>query len=225
MTSAKRGPYAKSAGVRRNILEACVRLIDERGYHAFTMADLARAAEMSHTGVLHHYRDKTAVLTAVLDMQDARAELLMDSADEDDPLAAIVTVLRGLAAQRSSSASALAAVLAAEATRREHPAHEHFARRYERVLAFLSARLGRLAEEGRLAQPFTAERLARTVIAAVEGMQVQRSYSADVEIDTAVGELLQAAVPELGALEWRRHAPTADADLEQARATPGRRQP
>lgn len=44
-----RGPYAKSAGVRRRVLEACVDAFAQTGFYGATMKDVARRAGISYT--------------------------------------------------------------------------------------------------------------------------------------------------------------------------------
>jgi len=69
--------YAKTAAVKRGIVDACLTAFGEAGFHGVSMAELARRAEVSYTGLLHHFPRKEDLLTAVLELQDERtAEFL-----------------------------------------------------------------------------------------------------------------------------------------------------
>lgn len=125
-----RGPYVKSMKVKRGILEACVTAFGESGFYGVSMAEIARRAGISHTGLLHHFPSKELLLTSVLSMLDARAAHYLEqhsARDGDDPL----TVIRGLldtmvGRQGTLGIAELSAVLPAEATMATHPAHGHF---------------------------------------------------------------------------------------------------
>ncbi|HWS51841.1 MAG TPA: TetR family transcriptional regulator, partial [Microbacterium sp.] len=65
-----RGPYAKTAAVRRRIIEACLEVFTESGYRATTMKAVAERAGISQRGLVHHFRDKGELLAAVLEARD-----------------------------------------------------------------------------------------------------------------------------------------------------------
>lgn len=200
MTPTTRGSYAKTHAVKRGILEACITAFGESGFHGVSMAEIARRAGISHTGLVHHFPDKESILAALLTMQDARAaEYLKGDAGQshDDPLVVIRGMLHSLA-DRTPGLVELSVVLSAEAVSPAHPAHEHFRRRYEGVRSFLTRQFTALAGEGRLSAAVRPDALAAITVALVEGLQAQWLYDrTGVDIDAAITVALGAFVPEL----------------------------
>lgn len=211
MTGSQRGSYAKSIQVKRGILEACVAAFGESGFHGVSMAEIARRAGISHTGLVHHFPDKESILTALLAMQDARAAqyLVTHSAHaQDDP----VIVIRGLIdslADRTPGLVELSVVLSAEAVSPAHPGHQHFRDRYAGVRSFLSRHYAVLAAEGRLAAGVQPATLAAVTVAVIEGLQAQWLYDRSaVDIDEAITVTLGAFIPELLEERLTGRAPT-----------------
>ncbi|HJB63772.1 MAG TPA: TetR/AcrR family transcriptional regulator [Candidatus Microbacterium pullistercoris] len=195
--------YAKTAAVRRSILDACLTIFGESGFHGASMAEIARRAGISHTGLLHHFPRKEDLLMAVLQLQDERsADYLSRNAALDtdaDPL----EVLRGMAAtlierdQRIGLVE-LSAVLTGEATAPGHPAHEHFAVRYRNIRSFMSRLFTRLADEGRLSTDLPPGHLAAITIAAVDGLHTQWLFDRSaIDVDACVTSLMSSFAPEL----------------------------
>lgn len=195
--------YAKTAAVRRGILDACLTIFGESGFHGASMAEIARRAGISHTGLLHHFPRKEDLLMAVLELQDERsAGYLAQYADlgtEADPL----EILRGMATtlierdQRVGLVE-LSAVLTGEATTPDHPAHDYFEKRYRNIRSFMTRLFTRLADQGRLSTKMSPARLAAVTIAAMDGLHTQWLFDRDaVDVDECVTALMAAFVPEL----------------------------
>lgn len=202
--------YAKSAEVRRGIVEACLSAFGEAGFHGVSMAEIARRAGISYTGLLHHFPRKESLLMAVLDLQDQRSAEYLRTHSALAPEADPVDLLRGMAAtlierDRHAGLVELTAVLTGEATMLDHPAHAHFADRYRNVRRFMARLLERLDREGRLATTLPAADLAAIVIAVLDGLHTQWLYDRDgIDVETAVQSFLATIVPEL------QSAPIAD---------------
>lgn len=202
----ERGPYMKTAAVRQQILNACTSVFAERGYHGLTMAEVARRADMSYTGLSHHFRRKEDLLTAVLKMQDQEtSRLLSDPPDEfhdSDPAAKLKAVLGTMLGRRQDRVLLeLSVVLAAEATSPRHPAHDFFADRYAVVRRFLRRQFGELESAGRTDPGFTPDQMATLTVAAVDGLQTQWLYEREIgDIDSTAASLLSKFVPELARL-------------------------
>jgi hypothetical protein len=93
----------------------------------------------------------------------------------------------------------LGAVLTGEASASAHPAHEHFARRYEDIRRFLTRLFARLQEERRLAGDVSPDELAAATVALSEGLHLQWLYSTDrqLDVDTVLRAVLGSFVPEI----------------------------
>jgi AcrR family transcriptional regulator len=196
--------YAKSAGVRQSIIAACSAAFGESGFHGASMAEIARRAGISHTGLLHHFARKEDLLTAVLELQDERSARYLAKHGTFDPESDPVEVLRGMMStliERDHYAGLveLSAVLIGEAAASAHPAHDHFAKRYIDTRSFLRRLFARLNDEGRLTGGASPEQLASATVALTEGLRLQWLYADDhrFDIDSVLVTVLGAFVPEL----------------------------
>lgn len=195
--------YAKTAEVRRGIVVACLSAFGDSGFHGASMAEIARRAGISHTGLLHHFPRKQDLLTSVLDLQDQRSADYLRTHSALAPDADPLDMLRGMAEalvdrDRHPGLVELSAVLTGEATVPTHPAHEYFADRYRNTRKFVARLLSRLREEGRLASPVPPTTLAAVVIAVLDGLHTQWLYDREgIDVDVAVQAFLATIVPEL----------------------------
>lgn len=198
-----RGPYAKTAEVRRRILEACVDAFGETGFYGATMKDIAKRAGISHTGLLHHFPRKEDLLLGVLELRDERGTAFLQSASALDPSQNPVETLNGMIAvivdnELQPGLMELHCVLSGEATSVEHPAHEYYANRYRMLRRFYSAAFAALAERGQLKAPIDPETLATMVIALINGLQAQWLFDRDtVKVESAIREFLASVVTGL----------------------------
>ncbi|WP_405876513.1 MULTISPECIES: TetR/AcrR family transcriptional regulator [unclassified Streptomyces] len=198
-----RGPYAKSAEVRRRILEACVDAFGETGFHGATMKDIAKRADISHTGLLHHFARKEDLLIAVLELCDERSADFLKSADAIDPAEHPVEALRGMltvvvGSELQPGIMELHSVLSGEATSPEHPAHTYFAQRYRSVRRFYTEAYTALAARGELRSAVAPEALAATTLALINGLQVQWLFDREsIKVESAIRDFLVSVVPGL----------------------------
>ena len=65
-------PKAGSEDKKARILSEALTLFSTQGYVATSLADIARASDISKAGLLHHYSSKDQLLAAVLDERDRR---------------------------------------------------------------------------------------------------------------------------------------------------------
>ncbi|WJM16192.1 TetR family transcriptional regulator [Microbacterium arborescens] len=183
----RRGSYAKTEATRQAILDAALEVFSQSGYRAGSLRDIATRVGMSEAGLLHHFRNKSALLEAVLEERDARARALVPIESEDG-----AEVLRGLVFLAAHNASTpgvveLYTTLSAEATASDHPAHAYFVRRYEYTRGNIERSFRSLRDQGRLRHGMTPRRAAITVVALMDGLQVQWLLDRDA-LDMA-GEL------------------------------------
>lgn len=195
--------YAKTAAVRRGILDACLTIFGESGFHGASMAEIARRAGISHTGLLHHFPRKEDLLTAVLTLQDersadylARSEATGDGADPLDALRGMATTL--IERDQQVGLVELSAVLTGEATTPGHPAHDYFEKRYRNIRSFMTRLFTRLGHEGRLSSDLPPAHLAAITIAAMDGLHTQWLFDRSaIDVDQCVASLMASFVPEL----------------------------
>lgn len=199
-----RGPYAKSAEVRRRILEVCADAFAETGFHGASTKDIAQRAGISHTGLRHHFPRKEDLLAAVLELRDERSTRFLRSADAVDPAAHPVEALRGMLDlvvdhELQPGLLQLHCVVAAEATAADHPAHAYYAERYSRLRTFYATAFTALADRGQLRSSVDPDTLATMTVALVKGLEEQWLFDREtVRIEHAIRTFLGSVAPELG---------------------------
>jgi AcrR family transcriptional regulator len=175
---------------RRQIITVATRLVAERGFWGLSMQDVAAACGLTVPGVLHHVGSKDGLLIAILehrDAEDVRAleSLLPGAAAGSASLREVcAAVVRRNASQ--PEIVRLFAVLQAESLTPDHPAHDYFVARQERILSEITAlaAASASASAASLASPasLAAETTARRIIALMDGVQLQwlRTPGADL---------------------------------------------
>jgi AcrR family transcriptional regulator len=186
-TMRRRGPYAKTADRRRQIVEEAYRLFATRGYHGSSLREVAAAAGMSQSNLLHHFASKEELLLAVLERRD-------DLGGAEDPRAKEGTFDERIVARAQLNEGipgliALYSVLSAEATTIDHPGRDFFLHRYDTLRTGYEDEFEALRRQGRLREGVEPATAAASVIALWEGIQLQWLYTPGV-ID--VGATLRA---------------------------------
>lgn len=171
----RRGSYAKTEATRLTILEAALEVFAQGGYRAGSLREVAARVGMSEAGLLHHFPSKSALLAAVLGRRDEHAYAFVPFEETgNDPM----ETLRGLVRLAAYNASVpgvveLYCVLSAEATAPDHPAHDYFVSRYVWSTSRIASTFAALAERGALRPGVTPASAARSVVALMDGLQVQ----------------------------------------------------
>lgn len=181
----REGGYASGRLRREQIVTAATELFARVGYRHATILELAGAAGISRTGLLHHFGSKEALLKAVLERRDAEDTTRVAGADTDETGLGALGALVELARRNAEHPHlvALFAVLSAEASDPDHPAHEYFVDRYRRTIGGIEASLSRAKASGLLVADVDPAGQARTLVALMDGLQVQWLLSpADVDM-------------------------------------------
>jgi AcrR family transcriptional regulator len=168
--------YAPGRARREQIVAEATTLYGRVGFHAATTLGLAAQCGISRAGLLHHFPTKESLLLAVLEERD-REELARfrenGSANRDG-----LGVLRGMIDlveynSKQYGIVELYAVLSAEATAPDHPAHDYFVERYKRIRAGTAWALGRAQAEGYLVEGTDVADLAIELTSLIDGLQLQ----------------------------------------------------
>ncbi len=78
-------------GRRDQILNAAMKLFTEKGFHASSMAELAKEAGMSVGHIYHYFENKDAIIEAIVDKDVAEVMVVMDEFSRaEDPVAAMI---------------------------------------------------------------------------------------------------------------------------------------
>jgi AcrR family transcriptional regulator len=175
-----RGPYAKSARIKADILDKAAEAFAQRGFTGTSMREIAMAVGMTQQGLTHHFPTKDVLLEAVLQRRDEIAV--------DQYRAAGLSVMDTLRAVVQDNLTKpglvrLTATLATEAIDPDHPAHGFFDEHFAKAREVFTALLARGQKQGEVRDDLPAEELAAVVVATYDGLQLQ--WMIDPEIDLA----------------------------------------
>lgn len=170
-TAASRGPYAKTARRRAEIIEAATAVFSSRGYHGGSLRDISKQLGLSMTGMIHHFPTKSELLEAVLESADAEAWWFSEFAKEHGVRAAVMRVWENN--YEKPEMLRLLAIVASEASAPEHPAHGWFVDRYDRLIALLTELIEVDQGLGRIEAGIDAADSARILVASWDGLQLQ----------------------------------------------------
>lgn len=187
----RRGTYAKTPGRQLEIVEVAAAVFAARGYAGGSLRQIARDIGLSVTSVMHHFPSKEILLEAVLDHADTEAVRAADvNASRDGLLGTIARLVRD--GEGHPNLLRLLAMLSAEATDPEHPAHSWFIRRYERVEGAVRDWIA--ADPDLDVPPADQRSLARQIVGLWDGLQLQwllrGGFDLAEELDAGVAALL-----------------------------------
>ena len=195
-----RGPYAKTAARRADIIRAARDSFAERGHAGASLRDIAKRAGISHAAVLHHFENKDELLTAVLAKRDDEEwELAFTAGGGDGPDAPVrylAEILRGH--QKSPELMRLWAELATAASRPDHPAHAYFVDRHERVRVYTAQAMRRRAEQGELRDGLDPDSAAALLQAVLHGLQMEWLLNQDLDIIEPLNRFFDLILPPDG---------------------------
>jgi AcrR family transcriptional regulator len=157
---------------REQILEEAIRIIGQRGYHAFTVQELAQRCGLTNGGMLYYFASKERLLIAVLEERERREAELIPAGVDFEPqdsgrnpsLKTVLQVLRMIIVRCVAQPEMvrLHTVLQSEALNSSHPAHKYFLRFEARVLGEFTKMVGPYVKKPRAT--------ARQLLALIDGL-------------------------------------------------------
>jgi AcrR family transcriptional regulator len=168
---ARRGPYKKTAARQQEILDAALAVFGRLGYRNGSIREIAEAVGISQAGLLHHFENKDALLTAVLRHRDDMSKALYSPVPGIGTLVSTVKVAEFNMTHRGTTE--LYCVLSAEATTADHPAYQYFTERYAWLRSVFTAALRAMAVSGQLRDGIDPVVAARSALALMDGLQTQ----------------------------------------------------
>jgi AcrR family transcriptional regulator len=195
----RRGPYAKSARVRAEILDVATTVFAAHGYNGGSLRDISRQLNLSLTSITHHFGTKYELLEAVLEKAD-------DTTDDNEAFdfdvacrthgVATATIDRVHSSMKRPELLRLFAILAAEASAPSHPAHDWFIERYLRKTNELAAALTLDQRLGRVGPHHDPRLFARLLIATWDGVQLQWLIDPRTDMGSVMRTFLARQLPE-----------------------------
>jgi len=184
---ARRGPYAKSAERRSEIIASATAIFSAHGYRGGSLRQIAAELGLSLTTVMHHFPTKVSLLAAVLEQEDAADADFPERARQGGLLPAVLGVVRRNLGRRELVR--MFSIVSAEATYPGHEAHEWLQRRYASVITDYGALIAHDRARGRIAPIHDDDTaLAGLIVTGWEGIQIR--WLADDADPVAAMELL-----------------------------------
>jgi AcrR family transcriptional regulator len=195
-----RGPYAKSAQRSREIIEAATIVFATHGYRGGSLRDIARQLNLSLTSIVHHFGTKYELLEAVLERADKTVGTGLTAFEFEEDCAERGVVPATLGRVRSNlerpELLRLLAILAAEASAPEHPAHDWFIDRYRNKRASLAEAFAFDQTKGRIDSGRDPRLLSRLLIGTWDGIQLQWLIDPSIDMEKPMRAFFEWAVPE-----------------------------
>ncbi|WP_416375793.1 TetR/AcrR family transcriptional regulator [Pseudoclavibacter terrae] len=166
------------------------------GYNATSLAQVAAAMGMTHTGLHHHFQGKERLLEAVLARLDDDTRLPPQTKGPARGREFLANILLRYEHAEPDLKRAYC-VLAAEATSPNHPAHEHFQRGYRLRRAEVIAALREFPPGGESASELGIRGLASRLLAVADGLLLQSlTEPGSVDVEGQVLTAVRTAVPQ-----------------------------
>lgn len=198
-----RGTYAKGRAKRQQIVAAAYELVRAKGVRATTLRDVATASDTSSAGVLHHFASMDDLFVEVLRLRDDTnaATARRGRPTDETSIEGLIEVMHENSGEQGLVQ--LYTVLAADSVDPSHSAHTYFLDRYQRIRSQIARAYRRSEPAGsedstgsrRREEPAPttsndAERIARLVAAAADGLQLQWLYQPDFDLGTELEYLI-----------------------------------
>lgn len=167
----RRGPYAKSAERRAEIIASATAIFGAHGYRGGSLRQIAAQLGLGLTTVMHHFPTKVSLLAAVLEQEDAADADFRARTRRDGFIPTVLGVVARNLDRRELVR--MFSIVSAEATYPGHEAHEWLRQRYARVIADYAAAIGEDRAAGRIDPPDDDTALAALVITGWEGIQIR----------------------------------------------------
>lgn len=157
---------------RQQILRAGLAVFSSSGFHGASLRDIAERTGLSQAGLLHYYPSKKRLLEAVLSWRDDKARRQLGE-PVPDGLDLIRRLVTRLATAPIRELVQLDVIVSAEGTSADYPVHGYILERRARALELIRMAFERAAATGDLRPDIDCVTAARTVIALVDGLQMQ----------------------------------------------------
>ena len=176
MATLRRQPRSRPETLarRREILDAAVEIFGSKGYANGTLVEIADQVGMTHAGILHHFGSKDQLLLEVLRYRDETdvADLEEQHIPDGMPLFRHLVRTAILNAQRAGIVQTFV-VLSAESVTDDHPARAFFEARYRQLRGEVAHAFQVVCEERGVTAPATIAVAAASILALMDGLQVQ----------------------------------------------------
>lgn len=181
-----RGPYAKGAERREQIIQTATDVFATEGFEGTALKRVAELVGVKEATLFHYFRGKQELLTAVLAERDRRGLAASDQEEVGLRLLAPIAERN----RREPGLTTLYAVASATANHPGHDSHAYFQDRYAQVVEELAQDIARRQTAREVRTDVPATMLARLVVAAFDGLQLQWLYDKSVDMADGLTQLV-----------------------------------
>lgn len=184
-----RGPYRKSAERRAEILRAALEAYATSDAGGPTLRSIAQRLDLTESALLYHFGSRDDLFWAIIRARDDADRLRSDDQTLD---AEDFHRLGELIAHNASTPGLVKLFLeqAVAAVSATHPAHDYMRERYARFAAGLARGL----QNAKGLSQERADWLARILIAASDGLQIQWLLDPAIDMQRDLGQLVELAL-------------------------------
>ncbi|WP_062317574.1 TetR/AcrR family transcriptional regulator [Demequina maris] len=195
-TRRRSSPRPETAARRREILQAALEIFGQKGYNNGPLAEIADQVEMTHAGILHHFGSKDRLLVEVLRYRDESDVEGLDEQHIPGGIELFRHLVRTAFANESRPGIVQAyAVLSAESVTDGNPGRSYFEERYTVLRGEVADALREMCRDRGVDEPATVARASASVLAVMDGLQVQWLLDRDnVELAEASRFAIEAIV-------------------------------
>ncbi len=159
---------------RGKIIQSAIESFAQNGFRGAKMADIAKAANLTGPGLLHHFPSKTHLLMEVLKERDRvdseQMRVTLQKTGKHFLDAGIELVEHN---QTLPGLVQLFNLLVAESISPDHPAHKFFIERYQREREHWVQAITQAQQAGEVRSDISPAILAALIFAMMDGLQVQ----------------------------------------------------
>lgn len=170
----RRTQAERTRASREKIIQSAIEAFAQKGFRGARMADIAKAADLTEPGLLHHFPSKTRLLMEVLKERDRidseRMRAILQKNGNHFLEAGIALVEHN---QTVPGLVQLFNLLVAESISPDHPAHEFFIERYQREREHWIPAIVEAQRAGEVRSDISPETVVILIFAMMDGLQVQ----------------------------------------------------
>jgi AcrR family transcriptional regulator len=174
MSGGSASPRPETERKRKDILRAAIETFGTKGSTNGTLSDIAEQVGMTHAGVLHHFGSKQNLLLEMLEFRDR--DDVAHLAERHIPGGPALFAHLVATAQRNALRPGIVqvyTVLSAEAVTDDHPTTAFFQERYSTLRREVDEAFRELCAQEDVAEPDTIEKAAASILAVMDGLQLQ----------------------------------------------------
>jgi AcrR family transcriptional regulator len=189
--------YAKGEAKRRQILDAALAVVAERGYRNSSLQEIADAVGLTKAGVLHYFDSREELMAEVVSERDAHDRATFEGVEPD----LLDTLSRTI--EHNGSVPGLVQLysrLVTEAEAPEHPAHAYVRERYDEIVTSLAESVRQRQRDGSVRGDIDPMVVARAATALSDGLQLQWLHDDTIDMSgvfDAALELMLGTAPRI----------------------------